>query len=114
MSDNEDPLRGVHPSFRSLIEKKTVKSVSVKLGPGIGKSWDVPPTPVAEFFKSGRPGPEGPIPGGAGGRSMDNMTFSDGSSYCDQGGKERYKPAPGEEARCEALGLKLKETWYFL
>ena len=98
-------LGSVYPAFRELIAGKIVVSTSMRIFAGIGRTFEVPPTPVNAFFAAGRRVEN---------RVTDSMTFSDGSTYCDQGMKERYHATPDEIAQLDGLGLeKSGADWFF-
>ena len=111
MTTDGSALSSVPPAFRELIAGKTVTGGGRKLGPGVGWHGDFDGGTVEAHFAAGRAAPPF-APAHIGG--LDSWSFSDGSSYCDQGGKHRYRAAPGEQARCEALGLKEKNGYFFL
>ena len=95
------------PQFHRFVAGKTVCRGSKRLHACAGKSFDVPAQPAERFFANGRRALAGTKPDGQDWYlAADCVTFTDGSSYCDEGGKPRYHKPAGENSNAlEAAGL---------
>jgi len=97
----------VPPQFHRFVAGKTVCRGSKRLHACAGKSFAVPAQPAERFFANGRRALAGTKPSGQDWYlAADCVTFTDGSSYCDEGMKPRYHKPTGENSNAlEAAGL---------
>merc|ERR1712227_1176750 len=108
MSD-DGLLCEVHPRIRPFVKGKQIARATVRVCKSAAKPVPVVPgTTIEDFFGTRVDAPD-----------CDSITFTDGSVYCWEGGKERIKCSPGTTGTALSAaglfrGFRDDENWWFV